>query len=424
MNVAAPNTAAPFGVFERMVAWRYLGARRKEAFISVIAIISFIGIMLGVATLIIVMAVMNGFREEMQSRILGVAGHLVVEATDGSIGDYEDLSTLFATIPGVRTAIPLVEGQVLASGRTGIGNGARVRGIREADIKATALLAQAMKLGTLDGFDGGEGVVIGQNFADTLGVGIGDPVTLVSPDGEESEFGINPRVKAYPVTGIFSLGMAEYDGGVVFMPLGEAQAFFKVDGAANSIELYLDDPYAVDAVKPVVTETAGRNLKLTDWREANKTLFDALQVERNVMFMVLTLIVLVAALNIVSGLVMMVKDKGADIGILRTIGATRAAVLRVFVMAGSAIGIVGTFGGVILGVLVCLNIDAVRVVFGFFAGGASGGEAGFLSRMPARMDAGETIAIVLMALLLTFVASVFPAWRAARLDPVEALRSA
>jgi len=472
MTASGP-TAAPFGAFERMVAGRYLGARRREAFISVIGAISFLGITLGVATLIIVMAVMNGFRQELLTRILGVSGQVVVEAADTPLGDYEDLSALFATIPGVAAAMPLVEGQALASGRFGVGNGVRVRGLSEADLKATPLIAKAVTQGELAGFDTGEGVVIGQGLAELLGLGIGDNLTLVAPEtaeaaaglddfpddadivapaedaaeaaagpdpaGPEGEAdvavedteavpagpgGVSTRVKAYRVAAIFAVGMPEFDDTVVFMPFAEAQLFFHSERAAQAIELFLDDPYAVDAVRPVVAETAGRPLRISDWRENNKTFFDALQVERNLMFMALALIVLVAALNIVSGLVMMVKDKSRDIGILRTIGATRAAVLRVFIMAGSAIGISGTLAGLVLGIVFCLNIDALRGFFALLSGNGWGGsESGFFSRMPAVMDPAEIVAIVILALALTLIASTFPAWRAARLDPVAALRS-
>lgn len=422
MSAAAQGVAGPFGVFERMIAWRYLHARRREGFVSVIAAISFFGIMLGVATLIVVMAVMNGFRQEMLDRLLGIDGHLVVEAADQPLGDWQDLTALFATIPGVRAAVPVIDGQVLASGRIGVGSGAKVRGLSEADLKGLAPVAGNVTQGALDAFDAGGGVVLGQKLAEMIGVGIGDNVTLVSPDGEVTELGVNPQVKAYPVAAVFSVGGGgggEYDSSMIFLSFAEAQVFFKMPEATGAIELFLDDPYAVETIKPVIAETAGRPLRLTDWREANKTFFDALQIERNLMFMALTLIVLVAALNIVSGLVMLVKDKGQDIGILRTIGASRASVMRVFMMTGSLIGLTGTAAGVALGVAASLNIEALQGIFALF----SGGSTGLFGRLPAVMNAGETLAVIVMALVLTFGAVAFPAWRAARLDPVEALKS-
>ncbi len=417
--------AGAFSPFERMVAWRYLRARRAEKFISVIAGISFVGIMLGVATLIIVMAVMNGFRQELFSRILGVSGHVVVEAADQPLGDYADLAALFSTIPGVHVAIPFVEGEALASGRTGAGNGVLVRGIRESDFRQLEFVAGKLRQGGLEGFDSGEGAIIGQRLADQLGVLTDDSVTLVSPPSSASELGTPPQVKAYKVAAIFEVGVNEFDSAVVFLPMTEAQAFFETGDEASAIEIFADDPYGIDPIRTSVQETAGRPLKISDWRERNKTFFDALAVERNVMFMVLALIVLVAALNIVSGLVMMVKEKGADIGILRTIGATRQAVLRVFVMAGSAIGVAGTVAGIALGVLVCWNIGAVRAAFAWFGSGESAtGEMAFLSQVPAVIDPAELVTIVVMALALTLLAALLPAWRAARLDPVEALRGA
>jgi lipoprotein-releasing system permease protein len=418
-----PSGARPFSVFERMVAWRYLRSRRKDTVISVISLISFAGIMLGVATLIIVMAVMNGFRAELLTRILGVNGHLIVQPIDRVFDDYAEVAGRIEGVEGVRYAIPLIEGQVLANGRVGAGTGALVRGVREQEIKKMELVAGNIKHGSIDGFDTAEGVAIGKRMADNLGLGLGDGIQLVAPEGDVTPFGVTPRQKIYPVTAIFEVGMSEYDTSIVFMPLGEAQMFFNLDGLVQTVEVFADDPDAIDALRPQVETAAQRQVFLTDWRQRNQTFFSALQVERNVMFMILTLIVLVAALNIISGLIMLVKDKGRDIAILRTMGATSGSVMRIFMMTGAAIGVTGTIAGVLLGVVVCLNVESIRQFFSWLSGTTLfNPELYFLSQLPAKMDVSETISVVLMALILSFLATLFPAWRAARLDPVEALR--
>jgi lipoprotein-releasing system permease protein len=413
----------PFSTFERLVAWRYLRARRKEAFISVIAGFSFVGIMLGVATLIIVMAVMNGFRTELVSRILGINGHMIVQPVDGPFTDYPDLASRLAAVPGVKMALPLVEGQVLASAQAGGSTGALVRGARADDLTKLKTISDNIKSGDMVGYASGEGVLIGTRMADQLGLRVGDLITLTSPEGDVTPMGVNPRVKSYKISGLFEIGMSEYDSSIIFMPLEEAQLYFNAAGLVQSIELFVDHPDDIDALRPKVEEAAGRQINLTDWRQRNQTFFSALQVERNVMFMILTLIVLVAALNIISGLIMLVKDKGSDIAILRTMGASAGAIMRIFFMTGAAIGIVGTIAGVLLGVLVCVNIESIRQFFSWISGTVLfNPQVYFLSQLPAEMDLSETISIVVMALTLSFIATIFPAWRASKLDPVQALR--
>ena len=417
------KTGGAFGPFERMVAWRYLRSRRKEAFISVIAGFSFVGIMLGVATLIIVMAVMNGFRAELIDRILGVNGHMIVQPIDEPFRDYDALAKKLAAIEGVRAAIPLVDGQTLASGYRDVGTGALVRGIRTEDLPKLGGVSDNILSGDLVGFAAGEGLAVGSRLAAHLGLTVGDSVQLISPEGDVTPLGVTPRTKYYPVSAIFEIGMSEYDASMIFMPLEEAQLYFNAEGLVQSIELFVDDPDSVDALRPLIEEAADRQIYISDWRQQNRTFFSALEVERNVMFMILTLIVLVAALNIISGLIMLVKDKGRDIAILRTMGATSGSVLRIFFMTGAAIGVTGTIAGVVLGVIVCLNVESIRQFFSWLSGTTLfNPELYFLSQLPAKMDPGETVSVIFMAIGLSFLATLFPAWRASRLDPVDALR--
>jgi lipoprotein-releasing system permease protein len=422
-NPTEMPSSKPFGVFERLVAWRYLRSKRKETVVSVIAGFSFAGIMLGVATLIIVMAVMNGFRAELINRILGINGHMIVQPIDEPFDDYTNLAKRIEGVEGVQMALPIVEGQTLASGNGGAGTGALVRGISVADIERLNWVSDNIKAGDLVGFAAGEGVLIGTRMADSLGLIAGDSITLVSPEGDVTPFGVTPRVKSYPISGIFEIGMSEYDSSIIYMPLGEAQIYFNTEDEVQSIEVFVDDPDGVNDFRALIETAAERQIFITDWQQRNQTFFSALQVERNVMFMILTLIILVAALNIISGLIMLVKDKGRDIAILRTMGATSASVMRIFFMTGSAIGVAGTGAGVILGVLVCLNVERIRAFFSWLSGTTLfNPELYFLSQLPADMDFAETLSIIIMAFVLTFIATLLPAWRASKIDPVQALR--
>jgi lipoprotein-releasing system permease protein len=405
-----------------MLSLRYLRSRRREGFISVIAGFSFLGIMLGVATLIIVMAVMNGFRKELLDKILGLNGHLLVQPIESPLTDWEVVAQRLAAVPGIRLAAPIVEGQALASSPFNAA-GVLVRGIRSADLQKLTSIAKNLKQGTLDGFDTGQGLAIGRRLADTLSVRAGDNITLVAPKGAVTPMGTTPRIKTYKVAAVFEIGMSEYDSAIVFMPLPEAQLYFNRAGDVTAIEVYTTNPDRIDNFRRLVTEAAGRSIFMIDWRQRNATFFNALQVERNVMFLILTLIILVAALNIISMLHMLVNAKRRDIAIMRTMGATQGAVMRVFVITGASIGIVGTIAGFLLGLVICLNVESIRQFLSWLTSTELfSPELYFLSRLPAQMDAGETTAVVIMALTLSLLATLYPSWRAARLDPVEALR--
>ena len=417
-----PNGTRPFSTFEWMLSLRYLRARRKEGFISVIAGFSFLGIMLGVATLIIVMAVMNGFRKELLDKILGLNGHLLIQPLEKPLTDWEEVADRIAAVKGIKLAAPIVEGQALASSPFNAG-GVLVRGIRLMDLEKLPSIINNIKQGSLGGFDEGQGVAIGRRLADQLSLHAGDNVTLVAPRGAVTAVGTTPRIKPYKIAAVFEIGMSEYDNAMVFMPLKEAQAYFNRAGDVTAIEIYTDNPDRVDRYRTTVTEAAKRPIFMIDWRQRNATFFNALQVERNVMFMILTLIVLVAALNIVSGLIMLVKDKGQDIAILRTMGATQGSIMRVFLITGAAIGVVGTIVGFLLGVIICFNIESIRQFLSWMTSTELfSPELYFLSKLPADMDMAETTAVVVMALTLSLLATLYPSWRAARLDPVEALR--
>jgi lipoprotein-releasing system permease protein len=410
-----------FGAFERMVAFRYLRARRKEGFISVIAGFSLAGIGLGVATLIVVMAVMNGFRHELLGRILGINGHIGVYGAQGGLSDFDPLADAIRRLPGVERAIPTVDGQVFASAG-GNGTGAMVRGVRREDVMDRPMFQKGFR-GLPDQFAGDDAVVVGYRLAEKLGIHIGDTITLISPKGTATAFGTVPRMRGYRVVGTFNIGMFEYDSGFVFMPLAAAQTYFKLPDAVNQIEVFLSNPDLVPETRKALVDLTQGQARIYDWQQANANFFNAIQVERNVMFLILTLIILVAAFNIISSLIMLVKDKGRDIAILRTMGATRGMILRIFFLAGASVGVVGTVAGTLLGVWFATHIEAIRQFIQSIIGrDLFAAEIYFLTQLPARVETGEVVTVVLMALGLSFAATIYPAWRAAKLDPVEALR--
>jgi lipoprotein-releasing system permease protein len=420
---ATASDTRPFAPFEWMLALRYLRARRKEGFISVIAVFSFLGILLGVATLIIVMAVMNGFSKELFGKILGLDGHVIVVRQDHpDFPDYKEYARKLAGAPTIKHVVPLIESQVMVTTAAHT-QGAKVRGISEEGIKSLPLIANNVRGGTLDNFDAQEGIAVGIGFQRFLGVKVGDTVTLTSPRGARTPFGTVPRIKSYKVTAIFEMGMSEFDKAMVFMPLKEAQRFFDKGDMVDVLDVVVDDPQVVEKSVAAMEAVGIPALRFIDWRQRNNSFFTVLQVQRNMMFIILSIIVLVAAFNIISGLIMLVKDKGREIGILRTMGATQGAIMRVFLITGASIGVVGTVAGCILGVVFCWRIDEIRRFVSWLTGTVVfDPNAYYLNKLPADLTWYTVGLIALMALAFSLLATLYPSWRASRLDPVDALR--
>ena len=416
--------AGRFGGFERAVAARYLFARKGERFVSVIAGFSLVGIALGIATLIVVLSVMGGFRQELLGRILGLNGHLGITAAQGRLPDDPALVARIRALPEVAQAAAVVEGQVLLTTDAGASAGGLVRGIAPEDLRARRIIADNIAAGSLAQFQGEDAVVIGTGLARRLDIGVGDRVTLVSPQGRVTVFGTVPRLRAYRVVALFEVGMQEYDSGFVFLPLAAAQLFFQMPGAVSQIEVHLRQAdRSAEAALAIRRALASEPIRIADWQDANSGFFQLVQVQRNVMFLILTLIILVAAFNIVSSLTMLVKDKGRDIAILRTMGARRGAILRIFLLCGAAIGGAGTLAGLGLGLLFCANIEAIRQFLMQLTGTTVfDPNVYFLTRIPAVVDPLEVAQVVGLGLALSLLATLLPSWRAARLDPVEALR--
>ncbi len=411
--------------FERTVAFRYLRARREEGLISVIALFSLVGIALGVATLIVVLAVMNGVRDEMIKSIIGLEGHVSVYAIEGGLDHYAELSESITRIPGVRSAIPKVEGQIMASHK-GQALGAMAVGFREEDFKYKELLSKRMVEGSLSALTGGDGVVIGKRMAEKMGLKLGDEITLISPEGRATVMGLMPRVKAYPVVGLFSIGMFAYDNGLIILPFEEAQIYFKLrdNGSddVSTIEIMVENPDQARAMAKTIHKELGK-VRVYDWQSANSHILQAVIVQRNVMFLILMLIIVVACFNIISSLIMLVREKGRDVAILRTMGATRASVMRIFFACGASVGIIGTFFGIILGLLIAYNTESIQLWLEAMMGHKLfADELYFLSHLPAKVDGSEVVTVVVMALAISFLATLYPARRAASLDPAEGLR--
>ncbi len=410
-----------FSPFERMVAFRYLRARKQEGFVSVIATISFIGIMIGVAALIIVMSVMNGFREELITRILGLNGHLNVYSIEGGINDYEKISKNISKIDGVVFVAPMIEGQVLVTGN-GVSIGAVVRGFTPKDFKSKPIISNSIISGDIDNFKD-DNIAIGIKMAEKLNVRVGDKITIMTPKGRSTPFGTSPRARQFVISTIFDVGMSEYNSSFIFMPLKFAQKFFQTGNKVNMLEVVTKKPDDMDDIKEDIRFITDVTFNIYDWREANKSYFNALKTERNVMFLILTLIVLVASLNIVSSMFMLVKDKGSDIAIMRTMGASKLSMLKIFILTGASIGFVGTAAGAVLGISFALNIDYIKNwLEGLTGAELFSDEIYFLSKLPAIIDWNEVLLTLVIAFALSFLATLYPAWRASRLDPVEALR--
>lgn len=421
---------APFAAFERMIAWRYLRARRAEGGVSVMTWISLVGITLAVFALIATLAVRAGFRAEFVDTILGANAHVTVynAAREDAAGrlehgipDYAEMAARIAALPGVTRAAPLVRGQVMAS-HQGRNAGVEVYGMAAGDVVSIPRVGRgAEALGDLARYD--QGIAIGSGLARELGVGIGDRIRLISPDGVRTAFGTSPRVNAYEVVYIFTAGRYDIDRTRAYLPLAEAQTYFNKDGLADEIEVMVADPERIDDWALPILRAAGDRALLWTWRDSAGAFLRALTVEDNVMFVILSILVLIAAMNIVSGLIMLVKNKGRDIGILRTMGLSQGSILRIFFLCGAVTGIAGTAAGVALGCLFAIYIDPIFSLVNYVSGGGVWDPSiRGIYDLPAKLQLADVLSAVALSLGLSFVVTIFPARRAARLNPVEALR--
>ena len=423
-------TGRAFAPHEWMIAWRYLRARRSEGGVSGMTWISLIGVSLAVFALIATLAVRAGFRTEFVNTILGANAHATIYwapvRQDNSVvvqtnSDYERITEALRGLPEVTRAAPVVKGQVLASA-FGRNAGVEVRGETLESLRTLPLIAEPeTKVGSLDDFE--RGVAIGTGVARTLGLDLGDQIKLTSPDGVKTAFGTSPRVNSYEVTYIFGVGRYDIDSVRVYMPLAEAQSYFNREGAVDEIEISVTDPDSVDAMANDLRQVSGARALVWTWRDANGNFLQALKMEDNIMFIILSILVLIASMNIVSGLIMLVKNKGRDVGILRTIGLTEGSIMRIFFICGASIGVTGTVVGVILGCLFAIYIDPIFNLVNYLAGGGVWDPSvRLLSNLPARLELGDVLSAMALSLGLSFLVTIFPARRAARLNPVEALR--
>ena len=409
--------------YERMIARRYLLPGKGEGFIFLVASISLVAVMLGVAALIIVMSVMNGFRAELFDKVVGLNGHAVIQGYGGRLENWQEIANLARRTPGVTSAQPLIE-QPLMAASEGRVEGVRVRGVLREDLLSNETMNANVLAGSLEALrPGSDNIALGSRLAQALGVSVGGQISLISPQGRTTPFGTVPRIVSYNVAAIFEIGLYDFDKAFVVMPIEDAQTLLMLGDAVGMVEVQTTDPDRVGEILAPIQESVAGRAVVSDWRSMNSALFEALQVERVAMFVVLSIIILVAVFNILSSLIMLVRAKTRDIAILRTMGATRAGLMKVFMTVGLTIGSLGIVAGLALGALFLFFrqgvVDLIQSVTGYDPWDA---EVRFLTELPSETDTLEVVAIVVMALVFSFLATLYPAWKAASTDPVQVLR--